>query len=90
MKDIRKLKVSYGKIRDGDYVKLIGCTSEQINCGNNTDPEDLLIHGGVYFVQRMIVKSSAMLAMCGNKSDIQMPEFPRCLKIQSFFRICPI
>ena len=58
MKDIRKLKVSYGKIREGDYVKFIGCTREQINWGNNTDPEDLLIQGGVYFVQQMIVKSS--------------------------------
>ena len=58
MKDIRKPKFSYGDIREGDYVKFIGCTREQINWGNNTDPEDLLIQGGVYFVQQMIVKSS--------------------------------
>lgn len=58
MKDLRQPKFSYGKIKEGDYVKFIGCTREQINWGNNTDPEDLLIQGGVYFVQQMIVKSS--------------------------------
>ena len=42
----------------GDYVKFTGCTREQVNWGNNTDPEDLLIPGGVYYVQDVIVKSS--------------------------------
>jgi hypothetical protein len=58
MKDLRKLNYSYGKIKEGDYVKFIGCTRDQVNWGNNTDPEGLLIHGGVYFVESMIVKSS--------------------------------
>ena len=58
MKDLRNPKFSYGEIREGDYVKFIGCTKEQVNWGNNTDPEDLLVHGGVYYVQQMIVKSS--------------------------------
>ena len=58
MKDLCKPKFSYEEIREGDYVKFIGCTREQVNWGNNTDPEDLLVHGGVYFVQHMIIKSS--------------------------------
>jgi hypothetical protein len=58
MKNLRKLEFSYGEIREGDYVKFIGCTREQVNWGNNTDPEELLVPGGVYYVQQMIVKSS--------------------------------
>jgi hypothetical protein len=58
MKDLRKLNLSYREIKEGDYVKFVGCTREQINWGNNTDPENLLVPGGVYFVQQMIVKSS--------------------------------
>jgi hypothetical protein len=58
MKDLRKPKFSYTEIREGHYVKFIGCTREQVNWGNNTDPENLLVPGGVYYVQQMIVKSS--------------------------------
>lgn len=58
MKDLRKFSYSYKEIREGDYVKFVGCTREQINWGNNTDPEELLIYGGVYYVQEVIVKSS--------------------------------
>jgi hypothetical protein len=58
MKDLRKLNLSYREIKEGDYVKFGGCTREQVNWGNNTDPENLLVPGGVYFVQQMIVKSS--------------------------------
>lgn len=58
MKDLRKLTLSFGKIKEGDYVKFVGCTREQVNWGNNTDPENLLVPGGVYYVQQMIVKSS--------------------------------
>jgi hypothetical protein len=58
MKDLRKLNLSYREIKEGDYVKFVGCTREQVNWGNNTDPENLLVPGGVYFVQQMIVKSS--------------------------------
>jgi len=46
------------RVKVGDYVKFTGCTREQVNWGNNTDPEDLLIPGGVYYVQDVIVKSS--------------------------------
>ena len=58
MKDVRKISYSFGQIKEGDYVKFIGCTKEQVNWGNNTDPTDLLVPGGVYFVENMIVKSS--------------------------------
>ena len=60
MKDLKKIKgsTSFENIKVGDYVKFIGCTREQINWGNNTDPEHLLMVGGVYFVQDMIIKSS--------------------------------
>ena len=58
MKDLRKPKISYKEISEGHYVKFIGCTREQVNWGNNTDPENLLVPGGVYYVQQMIVKSS--------------------------------
>jgi hypothetical protein len=58
MKDLRKIDYSFRKIREGDYVRFSGCTKEQINWGNNTDPNDLLVYGGIYFVQQIIVKSS--------------------------------
>jgi hypothetical protein len=58
MKDLRKVNYPIRKIREGDYVKFSGCTREQINWGNNTDPNELLIHGGIYFVEQVIVKSS--------------------------------
>jgi hypothetical protein len=60
MKDLKKLKTSvhFENIRIGDYVKFVGCTREQIHWGHNTDPEDLLMVNGVYYVQDMIIKSS--------------------------------
>jgi len=58
MKDLRKINMSFRKIKEGDFVKFVGCTKEQVAWGNNTDPEDLLVYGGIYFVQQMIVKSS--------------------------------
>jgi hypothetical protein len=58
MKDLRKISYSSKQIKKGDYVKFIGCSREQINWGNNTDPEDLLMVNGVYCVQDIIVKSS--------------------------------
>ena len=58
MKDLRKINMSFREIREGDFVKFVGCTKEQIHWGNNTDPNDLLVHGGIYYVQQMIVKSS--------------------------------
>lgn len=56
--DLRIPNYSYREIREGDYVKFTGCTREQVNWGNNTDPEPLLVYGGVYYVQELIVKSS--------------------------------
>jgi hypothetical protein len=60
MKDLKKIRysTSFENIRVGDFVKFIGCTREQINWGNNSDPENLLMVNGVYYVQDMIVKSS--------------------------------
>jgi len=57
---MKDLKVSYPfrEIVEGDFVKFIGCTREQVNWGNNTDPESLLVPGGVYFVEKLIIKSS--------------------------------
>ena len=58
MKDLRKVSYPFKEIREGDFVKFIGCTKEQINWGNNDDPHDFLVPGGVYYVLHMIVKSS--------------------------------
>jgi hypothetical protein len=58
MKDLKKPKYSFYNIKEGDYVKFTGCSREQVNWGNNTDPENILVPGGVYYVQQMIVKSS--------------------------------
>lgn len=57
-KDLKIPSLSYGEIQEGDYVKFVGCTKEQIAWGNNTDPQPLLVYGGVYYVEQMIVKSS--------------------------------
>lgn len=56
--DLRVPTLSYQDIREGDFVKFVGCTKEQIAWGSNTDPQDLLVYGGVYYVQELIVKSS--------------------------------
>jgi hypothetical protein len=58
MKNLKRINPSFCEIREGDYVKFVGCTREQVNWGNNTDPEDILVHGGVYYVQELIIKSS--------------------------------
>lgn len=58
MKDLKIPRFPSHNIKEGDYVKFIGCTREQVNWGNNTDPEDLLMVNGVYYVQQVIVKSS--------------------------------
>ena len=57
-KDLRLVNYSYRDIEEGDYVKFTGCSREQVNWGNNTDPDPLLVYGGVYYVQELIVKSS--------------------------------
>ena len=58
MKDLRKINYSFRKIKKDNYIKYVGCTREQVNWGNTTDPKDLLVPGGVYYVQQIIVKSS--------------------------------
>lgn len=57
-KDLKIPKFSYREIKEGDFVRFVGCTKEQVRWGNNTDPEDLLVPGGVYYVLHAIVKSS--------------------------------
>jgi len=57
-KNFKVPTLSYGEIKEGDFVKFVGCTKEQVSWGNNTDPHDLLVPGGVYYVLHMIVKSS--------------------------------
>jgi hypothetical protein len=58
MKDLKRVNNSFRDIKEGNYVKFVGCTREQANWGNNTDPENLLVPGGIYFVEQMITKSS--------------------------------
>jgi hypothetical protein len=43
--------------RAGNYVKFIGCTKEQVQWGNNTDPKGILIVGDVYYVEHVDVHS---------------------------------
>lgn len=78
MKDLRKLKSSYSEIKEGDFVKFIGCTKEQVAWGSNTDPQDLLVYGGVYYVQELIVKSShSKLVLRGVKGKFNSVCFER-------------
>ena len=58
MKDLKRINYSFRDIKEGDHVKFVGCTREQVNWGNNTDPNDLLVPGGIYHVQQLIIKSS--------------------------------
>jgi len=57
MKDLPKVSYPTKEIKEGDFVKYVGCSREQINWGNNTDPENLLVPGGIYYVLHMIVKA---------------------------------
>lgn len=45
-------------MRAGKIVKYIGCTPEQIQWGNNSDPRDILIIGYEYYVEHVYVHSS--------------------------------
>ena len=56
--DLKIPKFSSGEIKEGDFVRFVGCRKEQVRWGNNTDPEDLLVPGGVYYVLHIIIKSS--------------------------------
>jgi hypothetical protein len=44
-------------MKAGDYVKFLGCTSEQIRWGNNDDPTGVLIVGDTYYVEHVEVHS---------------------------------
>lgn len=44
-------------IRAGDTVKFLGCTKEQVQWGNNDDPNGLLFVGDKYLVERVEVHS---------------------------------
>lgn len=45
------------KIKVGDTVKFIGCSKEQINWGNNDDPNEVLIIDEQYHVEKVNVHS---------------------------------
>jgi hypothetical protein len=44
-------------IKPGDYVKFLGCSKEQINWGNNDDPNNILFVGDTYYVEHVEVHS---------------------------------
>ena len=46
-----------GELRKGDLVKFIGCSEEQINWGNNDDPNKILFVGDKYIVEKVEVHS---------------------------------
>jgi hypothetical protein len=43
---------------EGDLVRFIGCSKEQIMWGNNDDPNSSLIIGKVYKVDKVDIRSS--------------------------------
>ncbi len=43
--------------RAGNNVKFIGCSKEQVQWGNNTDPKGILIVGDKYYVEHVDVHS---------------------------------
>lgn len=49
--------LSVENFRTGDHVKFIGCSKEQIQWGNNDDPNNLLFVGDKYYVERVEVRS---------------------------------
>jgi hypothetical protein len=82
--DLRKMGNHFSKIKKDDYVKFVGCTREQVQWGNNTDPENLLVPGGIYYVEEMIVKSShSKLILRGVKGKFNSVCF-ECLGNGSF------
>ena len=44
-------------LRKGDKVKFLGCSEEQINWGNNDDPNKLLFVGDKYIIDKVEVHS---------------------------------
>lgn len=45
------------KLTIGDKVKFLGCTKEQINWGNNDNPNNILVVGEVYEIVQVDVRS---------------------------------
>jgi hypothetical protein len=45
------------ELRKGDKVKFIGCSQEQINWGNNDDPNKLLFVGDKYIIEKVEIRS---------------------------------
>jgi hypothetical protein len=45
------------RIKAGDTVKFLGCSKEQVQWGNNTDPTGILIVGDKYYVEHVHVHS---------------------------------
>ena len=45
------------ELHKGDTVKFIGCSKEQINWGNNDDPNKLLFVGDKYTIEKVEVHS---------------------------------
>jgi len=45
------------RIKVGDKVKFIGCSREQIQWGNNSDPNKVLIVNDIYYVEHVHVHS---------------------------------
>jgi hypothetical protein len=44
-------------LRKGDKVKFIGCSKEQIDWGNNDDPNKLLFVGDKYIIEKVEIHS---------------------------------
>ena len=45
------------EIRAGNYVRFLGCSKEQIQWGNNDDPNSILFRNDLYYVERVEVHS---------------------------------
>jgi hypothetical protein len=44
--------------KEGDLVKFIGCSKEQISWGNNDDPNTILRVGEIYKIIKVDIRSS--------------------------------
>ena len=53
-------------LKEGDFVNFIGCSKEQINWGNNSDPTNILTLGKSYKISKVdIHKSHTKLSLEG-------------------------
>jgi len=54
------------RFKVGDSVRFIGCSEEQINWGNNDNPNKLLFVGDKYIIEKVEVHSyHTKLTLCG-------------------------